>query len=153
MKEGDNNSRYFHNLLKARQRWKNIIDVKNKIGEVVKFVEEVKDAVKNNFEDRFKSSGLPRPQIRNLSFQQLPNLEAEDLEVDFAEEEIKGVVFDGDRDKSPGPDRFSLEFFRNCWDIVGGEVVAFIQKFHRGDRLPKVVNAAFLILIPQCDYP
>lgn len=33
------------------------------------------------------------------------------------------------------------------------EIVEFVQDFHRGGKLPKVVTASFLALVPKCDNP
>ncbi|XP_058774430.1 uncharacterized protein LOC131648711 [Vicia villosa] len=79
--------------------------------------------------------------------------ESRSLEEPFTVDEIKQAVFEGDGDKSPGPDGFNLEFMKKCWDIVGDLIVLFIQEFHKGGKLPKVVTASFLALIPKCENP
>ena len=45
-------------------------------------------------------------------------------------EEIKGVVWECDGDKCPGPDGFNFNFLRNCWNSIFTDVFNFIQDFH-----------------------
>lgn len=40
---------------------------------------------------------------------------------------------------------------KKCWDIVGVGIVSFIQEFHKGGKLPKVVTSSFLALVPKCE--
>lgn len=45
------------------------------------------------------------------------------------EEEIKDVIFATARNKSPGPDGYTTEFFTSVWPIVGKELIIAIQYF------------------------
>lgn len=53
MKDGDKNSRYFHNSIKERQR-KNSISVLDGVEGRVEGVEKVKEEIKNHFISFFK---------------------------------------------------------------------------------------------------
>lgn len=114
MKEGDNNTKFFHAIMKARYRRNSIISVKNGDGVVIKVVSKVKGAIQNYFAARLCRTIVPRPYLKNISLEQLLNIKSWSLEDAFTAEEIKNVVFNGDEDKSPGPDGFNLEFMKNC---------------------------------------
>src|SRR4051812_11342111 len=107
MKEGDNNTKFFHASMKERYRRNSIITVKSCFGMVVEWVSEVKEEIKNHFVVRFQRSSIPRPYLQNITFERLLNQDCGSLEEEFLEEEIKKVVFDDDGDKSPGPDGFN----------------------------------------------
>lgn len=38
-------------------------------------------------------------------------------------------------EKAPGPDRMTLLFFRNFWEIVGADIVLMVQEFFTSDML------------------
>lgn len=66
-----------------------------------------------------------------------------------SEEEIITTVFALPLDKCPGPDGYSVEFFRASWSIVGSDVVAVVQEFFRNGRLLKDFNTTKIALIPK----
>ena len=57
----------------------------------------------------------------------------------FALEEIKNVVFSMDKNKSPGSDGFTIEFYQNFWEMVKNDLNNILDGFHSGkddlDRL------------------
>ena len=51
--------------------------------------------------------------------------------------------------KGPGPDGMSGTFFKNYWNIVGDEVVKFVQEFFDKGRFVKTINHTFIVLTPK----
>ncbi|KAL1220384.1 Secreted RxLR effector protein 78 [Cardamine amara subsp. amara] len=51
--------------------------------------------------------------------------------------------------KSPWPDGFTCEFFKEAWQIVGKDVVVAVQSFFVKGFLPKGLNTTILALIPK----
>jgi len=43
--------------------------------------------------------------------------------------EIKEAVFALNADGAPGPDGFGGHFYQTFWDVVGNDVVLFVQDF------------------------
>lgn len=66
-----------------------------------------------------------------------------------SEEEIKKVLFSMPSDKSPGPDGYTTDFYKETWDIIGQEFTTAIQSFFATGFLPKGVNSTILALIPK----
>jgi hypothetical protein len=52
-------------------------------------------------------------------------------------------------DKAPGPDGFSIAFFRSCWSIAKADLMNFFHNFHEHERFVKSLNATFISLIPK----
>jgi len=55
-------------------------------------------------------------------------------------------------DKAPGPDGFTIEFFKACWPIIKADLFNLIKNFHRTKRVLPAINATFLTLIPKPDH-
>ncbi|KAL0304622.1 UNVERIFIED_CONTAM: hypothetical protein Sangu_3074000 [Sesamum angustifolium] len=56
-------------------------------------------------------------------------------------------------DRAPGPDGFSLGFFKAAWLVVGEEITATVMDFFIMGRLLKQVNATLFTLIPKVSAP
>lgn len=60
----------------------------------------------------------------------------------FSVEEVRDAIFNMEKDKSPGPDRFSMLFYQNCWDPLQEDLLlkVFTELFEMG-TINKEVNA------------
>ncbi|KAK1603340.1 hypothetical protein QYE76_018353 [Lolium multiflorum] len=76
----------------------------------------------------------------------------EDLGMTFTEDEIKEALDDMPADKAPGPDGFTIAFFRSCWDISKDDLMSAINAF---SELPAsnfhVINTTNVVLLPKKD--
>ena len=70
----------------------------------------------------------------------------------FIPTEIYVAVMDLPKNKAPGLDGFSIEFFQHCWDIVGLDVIDAVRHFFITGYLPCGINATFISLIPKKEY-
>lgn len=75
LEEGDKNSRYFHNAIKDRQRLNSITFLEGKEGRM-EGVANIKEEVKNYFNDFFKEEEFLRPVPEGLEFDHLSENEA-----------------------------------------------------------------------------
>ncbi|WMV47890.1 hypothetical protein MTR67_041275 [Solanum verrucosum] len=66
----------------------------------------------------------------------------------YNETEFWRPQFNPRGDKAPGPDGFTMAFFKQCWEEIKQEVVAAIQNFH-DQGFEKSFNATFIALIPK----
>lgn len=85
----------------------------------------------------------PHPFIDNLFLKTLNQSEAVSLEAVFKEDEIKEPIFEMTKDKSLGPDDFSMHFYQECWDIIKEDLLKVSGVINLG------VNSTFLMLIPK----
>ncbi|KAL0401935.1 UNVERIFIED_CONTAM: hypothetical protein Slati_4223400 [Sesamum latifolium] len=99
--------------------------------------------------DRLLDLRYLRPWARHIVLEE----EARLLLLPVTADEIKQAVFDIDETKAPGPDGYSLGFFKAAWPIVGREVMKAIMNFFATGRLLKQVNSTLISLIPKVNNP
>ncbi|KAI5434653.1 hypothetical protein KIW84_021469 [Lathyrus oleraceus] len=116
-------------------------------------VQEVKAKIKNHFELRFSESNHLRSMLEGVGFRQLSLEDKAFLEAPFALEEVKEVIWSGDKDKSSGLDDFNLGFFKVCWNFLKEYIARFANEFHDCGIVPKAITASFLSLVPKGDNP
>jgi hypothetical protein len=91
VKEGDSNSKYFHESIKTRRRRNQLVAL-NDGNRWVQGVDDVKGFVKNYFQDNFKERWISRPTLDGIQFQ---SISAEDnlvLTAPFSCEEVREVI-------------------------------------------------------------
>ncbi|RVW85679.1 Transposon TX1 uncharacterized 149 kDa protein [Vitis vinifera] len=128
LKEGDRNTGFFHRMANAHRR--------------------------NNSLERMKINGVLseepgwRADVEGLHFQCLSSSEAENLEVQFSEEEIAALMgMNGD--KAPGPDGFTIAFWQSSWGLVKEEIMDLFREFYNQRSFANSLNSTFLVLIPK----
>jgi len=70
-----------------------------------------------------------------------------------SEEELKEVLLSFQKDKSPGPDGWSIEFFLELFEILGVDLLKVVEDTRTSGRIPASFNSTFLALIPKSDSP
>jgi hypothetical protein len=68
-------------------------------------------------------------------------------------EEIKDVLTLFKRDKSPGPDGWTVELFTYYFDLVGEDLVQMIEESRKSGSITGSLNSTFLALIPKENKP
>lgn len=150
LSEGDANTGFFHAHARYRQK-KNYI-AKLKCGDNIVFQQEDKEEAVWNFYQGLIGEAASRPSTLNLSafYEQGPDLSS--LDAPISEEEVLRVIKQMHPDKSPGPDGFTGRFYKVCWPIIKGDVMAAIGALHAGDsRFLFRLNSAYIVLIPKKD--
>lgn len=84
-----------------------------------------------------------------LSFDSILEAEAEWLEREFTEEEVRKVVKSMVGDKAPGPDGFSMAFFQACWEVLRVDIMKVFNEFHARGKFELSLNTSFITLIPK----
>uniref|UniRef100_A0A2N9EUT4 Uncharacterized protein n=1 Tax=Fagus sylvatica TaxID=28930 RepID=A0A2N9EUT4_FAGSY len=59
------------------------------------------------------------------------------------------VVKDLQRDKSPGPDGFTMAFYQKCWHVLEEDILGFFEEFYAEGTFACSLNATFVTLIPK----
>lgn len=67
--------------------------------------------------------------------------------------EVETVIKGCARDKSLGPDRWTVEFIAAIFDLVGNELLAMVEETRLTGIIPGSLNATFLTFIPKVNKP
>jgi len=83
------------------------------------------------------------------TIQETPGLE---LDRPFSENEIEQAIMSLPNDRPPGPDGFTNDFYKHCWEIIKPDIVnAFHSIYIHHCGALQYVNSANLVLIPKED--
>lgn len=63
--------------------------------------------------------------------------------------EIRDTLFSLARGKAPGPDGFTVEFFKENWDTVSQLVTEAVKDFFTSGRLLREINNTILVMVPK----
>lgn len=151
---GDGNNKAFHNAVKIREVRNAIREIRCEDGSVVKDDEGIKKEAERFFTDFMTSQpanfeGATYERRKDLLEFQCSETDCARLVREVTREEIKEVIFKMPTSKSPGPDGFTSEFFREAWSVIGNDIVVAIQSFFLKGFLPKGINSTILALIPK----
>nr|GEV89717.1 RNA-directed DNA polymerase, eukaryota, reverse transcriptase zinc-binding domain protein [Tanacetum cinerariifolium] len=141
--EGDENSKYYHGILK-----KGI----NSPSEVLTWIDNpvlVKNEFLSHFRNRFERPKEARLNLNMEFLRKLTSMQQSDLEIDVSNDEIKRAVWDCGVDKSPGPDVFTFGFYRHFWKLIENDVVAAVKYFFQIGSIPKGCNSSIIALISK----
>jgi hypothetical protein len=150
LKEGDANTRLFHSQARHRKR-KNFI-AKLQSGNQAATSHEEKAEMLQNFYEGLIGTREQRDQTIDLEAIRIQQHDLHSLESPISEEEVWNTIKNLPVDKAPGPDGFTGRFYKICWDIIKGDIMATVSAVWRRDfRNSRLLNTAFITLIPKKD--
>uniref|UniRef100_A0A803PZS1 Reverse transcriptase domain-containing protein n=1 Tax=Cannabis sativa TaxID=3483 RepID=A0A803PZS1_CANSA len=124
-KEGDANSRFFHNLLNARKARNVISRIEREDGSIIDKEDEIVE------------------ELIGFFFRNFMPLRQE------GEEEVKRIVFSCEGSKVSGPDGFRMAVFKNNWDTIKDDLMEVFRAFEKEGRIEGSINETFICLIPK----
>jgi hypothetical protein len=112
LKEGDQNTKFFHRKATGRDKKNKIRKLKRTNGTVTNDENEFKDLANNFFKDLYTKDEIVNPtSLLELIQPMIPNHVNQTLLAEFTEEEIGDALFQIGPLKAPGPDGLPARFF------------------------------------------
>ncbi|GJR86836.1 aspartic peptidase [Tanacetum coccineum] len=142
---GDTNSKFFHKLVKARVSRSRIDCITGHDNAIYKgnlvpnvFIQHYMQFIgTDNGVYPFNHEGLF---VRRLSTDKAANMIR-----CVSDDKIRSVMFSIGNDKAPGPDGYTLVFFKESWDIVGTDVCKAVRDFFSNGKLLQEINHTSLL--------
>lgn len=154
LKEGDRNTKFFHQRATWRARRNRIKRLKDDNGEWCANQQNMEGMVNDYFRNLYTKDPCVAPQGIVGLFEQciLDDVNA-DLCKPFSEEEISNALFQIGPLKAPGPDGFPARFFQRNWGLLKEDVIMAVRAFFADGCMPEGVNDTAIVLIPKVQYP
>ncbi|XP_074278418.1 uncharacterized protein LOC141602008 [Silene latifolia] len=153
--EGDLNTAYFHHAIKKRTMMNKVFQIEDKDGRLCTEGDDIQMAFLDYYQVLLGSHTQTLP-VQQHVVAGGPCCTEEHwliLAQPVTIEEVKQCIFSIPNGKSPGPDGYSSQFYKDTWDIIGDEVGAAVINFFEAGRLLTQVNSTVITLIPKIDRP
>lgn len=131
-----------------RNNSKTISAIKDKRGNLLLEQLDIENTFQNHFTTIFNGEHVMKG-IDHIYPKRILKSLADWLERPFEEEEIFESLNLCGRDKAPGPDGLTVEFFLNNWACVKLDVIRVTKNFFNNRRVFREVNLAHIWLIPK----
>ena len=154
MRDGDRNTRFFHECASQRKRKNEILRLRNQDGNWVANREEMSGLVNHYFHNMFTSSNpMGIDQVVNVVDRIVTADMNRWLMREFDASEVRQALFQMHPTKAPGPDGMSAIFFQTYWHIVGNDFTSAIIDFLNSGNMLSAVNFTHIVMIPKTKSP
>ena len=153
LKVGDSNNRFFSNACKNRWNSNKILHLKDSNGNNVTSHSDIARAAIDYFSNLMGHDPWVSDFPDGLQLPSLSESEINLLIAPFDKDDVFNTLKFMAKNKCPGPDGFTVEFYLATWDIVGENVCSAILHFFQNLHLPRIINATALSLIPKGSSP
>jgi hypothetical protein len=114
---------------------------------------DIETTLVNHFHGISQEPNQDRTEAIQNVIQHIPHLVTEEqnnnLNKPIAEDKINQALQEMPNGKSQGPDGFTMEFFKSCWEFIKHEVYRVVEDTRRSYSILKALNATMITLIPK----
>jgi hypothetical protein len=157
LENGDENTKFFHAYAKGRKATNTIWSLKDQEDRPVTSFEGLANMGKNHFQTLFKEDRMTNlADIIKLALY-FPSFVDEEnnqnLFAEVTETELKDTMQSFQKDKSPGPDGWNIEFYLGFFELIGKDILKVIEESRQNGRIHDPLNTTFIALIPKVNDP
>eukprot|EP00253_Pinus_taeda_P031207 PITA_31207 len=157
LKEGENNTKFFHRTAIQRRMHNNIAFINNQQGERLEAHEDMEKEFKDYFQEILREPPGNRDHAIRMITQHIPKIITEDhnnkLLQSISLQEVEEAMAQLKDGKAPGPDGFTTNFFHEFWELIKTEVWELVEESRTMHWILPSLNATFLALVPKGDEP
>ncbi|XP_074298801.1 uncharacterized protein LOC141629742 [Silene latifolia] len=155
LKEGDENTAYYHRKIKARQVHNKVLQIKDMHGTTQTYPKDIEKAFLEFYMDLLGTSKAVKsvhvPTVRTCNM--VSDQHTIELLRPVSIEEVKHCFSSIPSTKSPGPDGYSSQFFNDSWEKVGQDIFDAMNNFFHTGKILKQINSTNITLIPKNTNP
>lgn len=149
LKEGDDNTSFFHAYASARKKNNRVNFLMTDGGTRVDSNAGMCEIVKDYFSSIFAATDLVQPAYTNVSPRVVSNEQNQILVEEVSFDEFTEAIHQMHPDKASGPDGLNPAFYQNFWKIMGMEVFDCCKDWLQGNSFPADLNHTTVVLIPK----
>jgi hypothetical protein len=157
LRSGDENTKFFQAYAKGRRMTNTIWSLTDPLGNKASSFQDMAQLSTLHFKNLFKEEAHPQIEAILGIIRPFPRFAKEEdnreLMKEVQEEELKEIIFSFQKDKSPGPDGWSMDFFMGLYDLIGKDILKVVEESRQNGHIHDPFNATFLALIPKVDNP
>ncbi|CAN1257445.1 Transposon TX1 uncharacterized 149 kDa protein [Linum perenne] len=147
---GDKNTKYFHQIANFNRR-RNHLDGLFVDGIQMNGQRRVAAAAVSFYKSLYRERQSSRPFAPHAISKRVSLVNAEQLLNPISSLEIWNTIKGCAGDKAPGPDGFSMTFFKRNWNLLKDDFCEAVADFFSNLSLPVGVNSTFLVFIPKVE--
>lgn len=155
--EGDNNTKFYHKFANGRKAINTIWELRDQQGHTITNQQNLARLATEHFSGIYKAPG----NVNILEIMRVAELFPRYVDQENSEELLKEVTMDEleatlkwfKKDKSPGPDGWTIEFYISFFDILGHDLLRLVEDSRRRGRISSAIKSTFIALIPKTDNP
>jgi len=152
---GDKNTKLFQAYAKGTKCTNSIWQLKDHEGKKEHTFEGMAKTGKNFFQDLYKAKNKATIEEVIQVVQHFPGFTSEEYNRMLMEkvtlEELKNVMDNFQKDKIPGPDGWTIEFFMGFFDLIGQDLLSLVEETRISGQMPLSLNSTLIALIQKKD--
>eukprot|EP00253_Pinus_taeda_P023359 PITA_23359 len=154
-KEGEQNTKFFHRSAMDYRSANRILELKNSEGEILRNHNEISALLVDHFSRIAHEPGINREasikEITNAIPKSITEEQNWALRRTITMEEVEEEVRSMPSDKALGPDGFTINFYKACWNIVKQDIWEIVEDSRRSKTILKSLNSNFIALVPKVE--
>ena len=147
VKLGDENTHFFHTMATIAHKRNFIVSLANTDGSIITDHEQKANMLWTTYKNRLGVSEFTDISYDLSSLLLMHNLK--DLNVDFTDGEIEGVIKNLPNSHAPGLDGFNGLFIKKCWTFIKDDFIRLFKDFCDNNINLSSINSSFIALIPK----
>eukprot|EP01018_Ginkgo_biloba_P034237 Gb_24170 [translate_table: standard] len=157
LSQGDGITKFFHKLANHKRNVNTIWQLTRSDGFVASSFEDLAMAGVEHFRGIYKEERRSKiaKVLKLTSF--FPSFVSEEdnrrMMEEFSKDELKEVLDSFQKDKSPGPDGWPVEFFLGFLEVIEKELLRVIEESRVSGKMLAAFNSTFIAPIPKSDNP
>ena len=153
LKEGEQNTKFFHRSTLDYRSANKILNLKNEAGDTLHNQKEISSLLTEHFKHIAQETQADRIEAIDTLTQAIPKVVTNEQNLtllkEISMEEVEEVVKSMPNDKAPGPDGFTINFYKACWPTIKSGIWEVVEDSRRLGTILKSLNSTFLALVPK----